>query len=109
MTSPTPTRVLTGITTTGTPHLGNYVGSIRAALPCTLLLDPPPSIPVSIEISVAGVDYGKAHVTDCATEDGWRHLEPGLSIELCGAACRDYQSVGALTAHYRCSDDGGCC
>ena len=58
---------------------------------------------------MAGVDYGKAHVTDCATEDGWRHLEPGLSIELCGAACRDYQSVGALTAHYRCSDDGGCC
>jgi tryptophanyl-tRNA synthetase len=32
MTSPTPTRVLTGITTTGTPHLGNYVGSIRAAV-----------------------------------------------------------------------------
>jgi len=22
-------RVLTGITTTGTPHLGNYVGAIR--------------------------------------------------------------------------------
>jgi tryptophanyl-tRNA synthetase len=29
MTSPTRTRVLTGITTTGTPHLGNYVGAIR--------------------------------------------------------------------------------
>ncbi|HMN21653.1 MAG TPA: tryptophan--tRNA ligase [Ottowia sp.] len=27
-----PRRVLTGITTTGTPHLGNYVGSIRAAV-----------------------------------------------------------------------------
>ncbi|RYF66634.1 MAG: hypothetical protein EOO22_20720, partial [Comamonadaceae bacterium] len=24
-----PLRVLTGITTSGTPHLGNYVGSIR--------------------------------------------------------------------------------
>ena len=24
-----PTRVLTGITTSGTPHLGNYVGAIR--------------------------------------------------------------------------------
>ena len=23
------TRVLTGITTTGTPHLGNFVGAIR--------------------------------------------------------------------------------
>jgi tryptophanyl-tRNA synthetase len=29
MTSPSRTRVLTGITTTGTPHLGNYVGAIR--------------------------------------------------------------------------------
>ena len=25
-------RVLTGITTSGTPHLGNYVGAIRPAL-----------------------------------------------------------------------------
>lgn len=29
MSTPRPTRFLTGITTTGTPHLGNYVGSIR--------------------------------------------------------------------------------
>jgi tryptophanyl-tRNA synthetase len=29
MTSSNRTRVLTGITTTGTPHLGNYVGAIR--------------------------------------------------------------------------------
>ncbi|MEJ8848637.1 tryptophan--tRNA ligase [Variovorax rhizosphaerae] len=28
-TTPSPLRVLTGITTSGTPHLGNYVGSIR--------------------------------------------------------------------------------
>src|SRR3954462_5444938 len=28
----TATRVLTGITTSGTPHLGNYVGAIRPAL-----------------------------------------------------------------------------
>ena len=32
MTASEPRRVLTGITTTGTPHLGNYVGSIRAAV-----------------------------------------------------------------------------
>jgi tryptophanyl-tRNA synthetase len=33
--APTPTitkRVLTGITTTGTPHLGNYVGAVRPAI-----------------------------------------------------------------------------
>ncbi|MEY4268161.1 MAG: hypothetical protein RIS90_2696, partial [Pseudomonadota bacterium] len=28
----TPQRFLTGITTTGTPHLGNYVGSIRPSV-----------------------------------------------------------------------------
>ena len=27
--------VLTGITTTGTPHLGNYVGAIRPAIRST--------------------------------------------------------------------------
>jgi len=33
MTAPaTPRRVLTGITTSGTPHLGNYVGAIRPAV-----------------------------------------------------------------------------
>ncbi|MCD9031732.1 tryptophan--tRNA ligase [Luteimonas sp. Y-2-2-4F] len=30
--SPRPTRVLTGITTSGTPHLGNYVGAVRPAI-----------------------------------------------------------------------------
>lgn len=30
--SPATTRFLTGITTTGTPHLGNYVGAIRPAV-----------------------------------------------------------------------------
>jgi tryptophanyl-tRNA synthetase len=31
-----PLRVLTGITTTGTPHLGNYVGAIRPAVTASL-------------------------------------------------------------------------
>ena len=32
MQPPTPLRYLTGITTSGTPHLGNYVGSIRPSV-----------------------------------------------------------------------------
>jgi len=32
-------RILTGITTTGTPHLGNYVGAIRPAIRASLLSD----------------------------------------------------------------------
>jgi tryptophanyl-tRNA synthetase len=32
MSAQIPTRFLTGITTTGTPHLGNYVGSIRPSV-----------------------------------------------------------------------------
>ena len=33
------TRVLTGITTTGTPHLGNYVGAIRPAIQASCRAD----------------------------------------------------------------------
>lgn len=33
------TRVLTGITTTGTPHLGNYAGAIRPAIRASLQTD----------------------------------------------------------------------
>ena len=33
------TRILTGITTTGTPHLGNYVGAIRPAVAASLRAD----------------------------------------------------------------------
>jgi tryptophanyl-tRNA synthetase len=32
MSKSAPIRYLTGITTTGTPHLGNYVGAIRPAV-----------------------------------------------------------------------------
>ena len=32
-------RVLTGITTTGIPHLGNYVGAIRPAVAATKASD----------------------------------------------------------------------
>ncbi|MDH4761495.1 tryptophan--tRNA ligase [Pseudomonas sp. CBMAI 2609] len=33
------TRILTGITTTGTPHLGNYAGAIRPAIRASLAAD----------------------------------------------------------------------
>ncbi|PPU07337.1 tryptophan--tRNA ligase [Xanthomonas arboricola] len=33
------TRVLTGITTSGTPHLGNYVGAIRPAIQASMAAD----------------------------------------------------------------------
>ena len=36
MSAPAVTRVLTGITTTGTPHLGNFVGAIRPAVAASL-------------------------------------------------------------------------
>ena len=32
-----PQRFLTGITTTGTPHLGNFVGSIRPSVAASQL------------------------------------------------------------------------
>ncbi|MEO7106080.1 MAG: tryptophan--tRNA ligase, partial [Rhodoferax sp.] len=35
----TTVRFLTGITTSGTPHLGNYVGSIRPSVRASLAAD----------------------------------------------------------------------
>ncbi len=81
---------------------------VRDALPCTVVLEPPPHFPDTVEIRVNDVDYGKASVTDCAAESGWRYLEPGRSIELCGTACLDFQSAGSLDAQYRCGDSDCC-
>lgn len=75
----------------------------RASLSCVVTLDPPPKYLDTTEISVSGLDYGRAMVTDCASEDGWHYLDDATA-ELCGLACRDFQQVGTLDAHYRCPD-----
>lgn len=81
---------------------------IRGVLPCTMVLDPPPLQPDFVEVEVAGIDYGKSQVTDCATEDGWLYVEPGVSVALCGQACRDFQTAGVFEAIYRCGDESCC-
>lgn len=75
---------------------------LRSTRPCVVTLDPPPPGPDHVEIHVDNISYGTTSVVDCTTEDGWHYLEPGLTIELCGAACRDYQRVGSVEATYHC-------
>ncbi|MBK9752953.1 MAG: hypothetical protein IPO88_05480 [Nannocystis sp.] len=76
----------------------------RASLSCVVTLDPPPQFPDTTEINVNDIHYGRAKVTDCASEDGWHFLDDGVTAELCGLACRDFQQAGTLDANYRCHD-----
>jgi hypothetical protein len=82
-------------------------------LSCTLDLDPSPVYLDYVEVTVKEM-YGKEQVTDCATEDGWQYVpkmdpndpnEP-VRIELCGAACSDFQMTGMIDIQYRCPNSG---
>ena len=79
-------------------------------LSCTLELVPSPVYLDYVEVSVKEA-YGKKQVTDCATEDGWKYVpmdQPGdpVRIELCGAACSDFQMTGMIDIQYRCPNSG---
>lgn len=82
-------------------------------LSCTLDLDPSPVYLDYVEVTVKE-EYGKDQVKDCATEDGWQYVpkmdpndpnEP-VRIELCGAACSDFQKSGMIDIQYRCPNSG---
>jgi len=79
-------------------------------LSCTLDLDPAPVYLDYVEVSVME-QYGKVQVGDCATEDGWQYVEKvnpedPVRIELCGAACSDFQMTGMIDIQYRCPNSG---
>lgn len=73
----------------------------RSTLSCVVPLDPVPVYPELGELTVNGVDYGPAAITDCARGDGWRYLD-AATIELCGQACHDFQQTGDLDLTLRC-------
>jgi tryptophanyl-tRNA synthetase len=77
--TPAVTRFLTGITTTGTPHLGNYVGAIRPAVAASrhaghreLLF--PGRLPRAHQVRRAGA-HPALHAGDCRHLAG-RGLDP---------------------------------
>ena len=76
-----------------------------ALLPCTLTLDPVPYRPDYVDLSVAGVDYGRAaDVAGCAGVDGWRYVDVEVgTVELCGQACADLRTAGSAEFYYRCA------
>jgi Mg-chelatase subunit ChlD len=79
-------------------------------LSCTIDLSPSPVYLDYVEVTVKE-KYGKLQVTDCATEDGWRYVEQvnpddPVRIELCGAACSDFQMSGMIDIQYRCPNSG---
>ncbi len=79
-------------------------------LSCTIDLSPTPKYLDYVEVTVMD-EYGKEQVMDCAAEDGWHYLEMAnpddpVRIELCGKACTDFQSSGAVDIQYRCPNSG---
>ena len=47
--------------------------------------------------------YGKAQVTDCATESGWHYTDETKSaIELCGDACTLFKQTGEVDIVFQC-------
>ncbi len=72
-------------------------------LSCTIPLNPVPKYPDEIEVA----PYGKMRVDDCMTEDGWQYVEGDPpQVQLCGAACADFQMTGKLDIQYRCPVSG---
>ncbi|MBA3549866.1 MAG: VWA domain-containing protein [Nannocystis sp.] len=89
-------------------------------LSCTIELDPTPTYPDSVEVDgfreglPVGPKDDQIPITDCKTQDGWMYLpkidpnDPNelTRIELCGAACTDFQMSGMVDIQYRCPDQG---
>jgi hypothetical protein len=78
-----------------------------AVVSCVISLAPAPTFPSFVELNVGGVNFGKATVNDCATEDGWRYVdEMFTTVELCGQACSLFKQSGSLNASYKCPPSG---
>ncbi|MCA9716832.1 MAG: VWA domain-containing protein, partial [Myxococcales bacterium] len=73
-------------------------------LSCKITLNVP-DMKMFSKVEINGVEYPDpiADDVDCATTDGWRYTdESETEIELCGAACTDYQTLGTVQLIYSC-------
>ncbi|MCA9689489.1 MAG: hypothetical protein R3A51_23515 [Nannocystaceae bacterium] len=82
---------------------------IGEVLPC--LIDLPDGVPPMTKpsLNVSGMDYPEPLPADadCDTEDGWRFTDDTMTqIELCGAACSGYQTLGQLELTFQCIIQG---
>ena len=77
-------------------------------LPCVIALDPVPTFPDFVEVTINGVNYKDPLETKmCDGMDGWFFSKDDFSeITLCGAACSGYQMSGAIDAQYKCPGSG---
>ncbi|HEY8378122.1 MAG TPA: vWA domain-containing protein [Nannocystis sp.] len=80
----------------------------RRILSCTIDLGFTPDPRKEFSVAVNGVDYGPVEVAACdGSEHGWMFTDATRTkIALCGQACADFQTVGALEAHLDCPAAG---
>ncbi len=77
--------------------------STSCVLECDRLL---PEYVFIREVEVGGPDplvYDGRLVDDCVNQSGWRYTDDTrTAIELCGAACGQFQRFGELTLEFNC-------
>ena len=80
----------------------------QQVLPCIITLDPVPTFPDFVEVTINGVNYKDPLPNkECGADDGWFFSKDDFSeITLCGAACSGYQMSGAIDAQYKCPGSG---
>jgi len=83
--------------------LSEAIDSITAELGCSMALgsEVDPERPALLRVGETLRD----RVDDCASGDGWTYVDgdAGLSLELCGSTCDDFQATGTIDLEYDCS------
>ncbi|MCY1055498.1 VWA domain-containing protein [Nannocystis sp. SCPEA4] len=76
---------------------------VQQAQSCVVPLDAPPAFPDETIVKIGNTEVPK--IADCATESGWRYVEPMpyAAIELCGTACTDLKIAGEADVEYYCT------
>jgi len=75
---------------------------VQQAQSCVVPLDAPPAFPDKTIVKLGNTEVPM--IADCATENGWRYVEPMpyAAIELCGTACTDLKIAGEADVEYYC-------
>jgi hypothetical protein len=88
-------------------ELAQALGSIAAAVECTVTLEDLPAAKEGVTLTIGGASYPM--VDACGDADGWRFTgesAPWDTIELCGGACDAFRDAGRLDTTYACMPVG---
>ncbi|MCA9691678.1 MAG: hypothetical protein R3A51_18600 [Nannocystaceae bacterium] len=76
---------------------------IEEVLSCTIAVDLPDYTTPEVTVGETKYEEPLPDGADCETESGWRFTDASMTaIELCGAACANYQTSGAVEIDFVC-------